>query len=225
VKALLDYRDVWLIGAGGKTTLMFRLAAQWASRGESALCATTTRIWPPTEEQCPDLRVTADLGLLVDDLRRRPSPRVTVASRVEGGKCVGFSAEDTLALKAEARHLVVEADGSAGRPVKGHAAHEPVIAEGASCVAAVVGAWCVGAPLDAEHVHRPERFAALAGRRLGESVSAGDVARVILHEGGWLRAVPPGAAFHVVVTGAGADLARALAEHPRAGRLAGIHSV
>jgi probable selenium-dependent hydroxylase accessory protein YqeC len=222
VKPLLDYGDVWLIGGGGKTTLMFRLAALWAGSGESALCATTTKIWPPTADQCPDLRV-ADLAPLVDDLRRRPSPLATVASRIDGGKCLGFSADDTLSLKAHARHLVVEADGSAGRPVKAHAPHEPVIAAGASCVVAVVGAWCVGAPLDAEHVHRPERFAALAGRPLGAAVTAADVARVILHEEGWLRAVPPGAAFHVVVTGAGEEVARALAEHAKAGRLAGVH--
>jgi probable selenium-dependent hydroxylase accessory protein YqeC len=222
VSPLLDYGDVWLIGGGGKTTLMFRLAAAWASRGQSAICATTTKIWPPTPEQCPDLRV-GELDSLVSDLRRRPAPFVTVARRIEGGKCLGFSAAETLSLKAEARHLVVEADGSAGRPVKAHAPHEPVIAPEASCVVAVVGGWCVGAPLDAEHVHRPELFAALSGRRLGEAVTASDVARVILHEEGWLRAVPPKAAFHVVVTGADSGIIQALESHPRASRLAGVH--
>ena len=222
MKPILDCSDVWLIGGGGKTTLMFRLAAAWASRGEAAICATTTKIWPPTPDQCPDLRV-ADLASLVVDLRKRPAPLVTVASRIEGGKCRGFSADDTLSLKVASRHLVVEADGAAGRPVKAHAPHEPVIAACATCVVAVVGGWCVGAPLDAEHVHRPERFAALSGRRLGAAVTAGDVARVILHEEGWLSAVPPAAAFHLVVTGADRGICRAIAEHPRAGRLSGVH--
>lgn len=219
---LLDHHDVWLIGGGGKTTLMFQLAAAWASRGEATICTTTTQIWPPRPEQCPDLRV-ADVASLVADLRRRPSSLVTVASRLEDGKCRGFSADDTLSLQAAAHHLVVEADGAAGRPVKAHAPHEPVIAAGAACVVAVVGSWCVGAPLDSSNVHRPERFATLSGRPPGSRITADDVARVILHEEGWLRAVPPGAAFHVVVTGLDQGIARSLALHPRARRLAGVH--
>ncbi len=222
MKALLEYGDVWLIGAGGKTTLMYRLAAGWASGGEASICATTTKIWPPTPAECPDLRV-ADFAPLVADLRRRPALRVTVASRIVGGKCLGFSAGETLSLRAETRHLVVEADGAAGRPLKAHAPHEPVVAPGAACVVAVVGGGCVGAPLDAAHVHRAERFAALVGRPLGARVTAADVARAILGTGGWLGTVPSGAAFHVVVTGADTGIAEALAAHANARRLAGIH--
>ena len=142
---------------------------------------------------------------------------------MEGGKCHGFSCADILSLRAQAAHLIVEADGAAGRPVKAHAGHEPVIAAEATCVVAVVGGWCVGAPLDATHVHRPKLFASLSGRELGSAVTANDVANVILHEEGCLRSVPPGAAFHVVVTGSDPGIAQALEAHPRAGRLAGVH--
>lgn len=219
---LLQYSDVWLIGAGGKTTLMFRLAAAWAARHETVLCTTTTRMLPPTAEQCPDLRVDA-LALLVADLRQRPAPMVTVASSIGDGKCIGFSADEALSLKSEAHHLVVEADGAAGCPVKAHASHEPVLASAASCVVAVVGSWCVGNSLAPGHVHRPERFAVLSGRSLGSAITASDVANVILHEEGWLLTVPITAAFHVVVTGGDAAIVRALERHPRASRMAGVH--
>jgi len=219
---LLEYRDVWLIGAGGKTTLMFALAAAWRERGETAICATTTKIWSPTPAQCPDVRI-ADVPTIVAGLRERPTPLVTVASRLEGGKCLGFPADETLSFASFARHLVVEADGAAGRPVKAHAPHEPVVASAASCVVAVVGGWCIGSPLDAEHVHRPERFAALSGRSLGEAITPTDVARVLLDEEGWFRAVPSAAAFHVVVTGTDSGIAAALASHPRRSRITGLH--
>jgi probable selenium-dependent hydroxylase accessory protein YqeC len=221
VNELLQYSDVWLIGAGGKTTLMFRLAAAWAARQETVICTTTTRIRPPTPEQCSDLRIDS-LPTVVADLRHRSSPVVTVASQLRGGKCIGFSADEALLLKSEADHLVVEADGSAGRPLKAHAPYEPVIASSASCVVAVVGSWCVGAPLDAEHVHRPERFASLTGRPLSSVVTAEDVANVILHKEGWLRIVPTSAAFHVVVTGDDAAIITALEQHSRVGRLTGV---
>lgn len=218
---LLQYGDVWLIGGGGKTTLMYRLAAAWTARQESVLCTTTTRIMPPAKEQCPDLRI-ASLGSLISDLRLRPTQLATVVSGTKDGKCLGFGPLEALSLKSEARHLVVEADGSAGRPVKVHAPYEPVLAPSASCVVAVVGSWCVGAPLDARHVHRPERFAALTGSALGSAVTAFDVANAILHNEGWLLRVPPGAAFYVVATGGDAGIAHALERHPQASRLAGV---
>jgi len=202
---------------------MFRLAAAWAARNEGVLCTTTTKIRPPSRDQCPEVRL-AEFPALVADLRRRPAPFVTAARRIEGGKCLGFPPDEALLLAAHARHLIVEADGSVGRPVKAHAAFEPVIAPKATCVVAVVGGWCVGAPLDADHVHRPGIFSALSGREPGAAVTADDVARVILHEEGWLREVPAGAAFHVVVTGTDGGIARALALHPNAGRILAVHA-
>ncbi len=219
---LLDYPDIWLIGGGGKTTLMFKLAAAWAACGERTICATTTKIWVPTPEQCSDLRLGAFSDVLAG-LPARPAPLVAVADRIENGKCLGFSVEETFSLKTVCQRLIVEADGSAGRPVKGHAAHEPQIAAGAACVIAVVGGWCVGAPLDAEHVHRPERFSAISGRPLGEPVTATDVAGVILGDNGWLGSVPANAAFHVVVNGDDNGLLAAIRSHPSAKRLAGFH--
>ena len=219
---LLDYPDIWLIGGGGKTTLMFKLAAAWAARGERTICATTTKIWVPTPEQCPDLRIGAFSEILAG-LRARSAALVTVAHRIENGKCLGFSAEETFSLRTACQRLIVEADGSAGRPVKAHAAHEPQIAAGAACVVAVVGSWCIGAPLDAEHVHRPERFSAISGRPMGQSVTAADVAGVILGDNGWLCSVPVGAAFHVVVNGDDNGLIAAISSHPSAKRLSGLH--
>lgn len=219
---LLQYRDVWLIGAGGKTTLMYGLAASWRAQGETVVCTTTTRILPPQPAQCPDLRLNS-LPSLLADLRQRPAPLVTVASRMQDGKCVGFSADEALSLKSEAQRVVIEADGSAGKPFKAHAAHEPVLASKASCVVAVVGAWCVGAPLDADHVHRPERVSGLTGRPIGSILTADDVANVIMDEEGWLGTVPPRAAFHVVVSGADAGIIQALRCHPQASRLTGVH--
>lgn len=221
MNALLSYPDVWLIGGGGKTSLMFHLASLWAGLGQSVICATTTKIWQHQAELCADVRI-GEFQAVMSDLRQRPAATVVVTRCIEGGKCLGYSADETLALRDHATHLIVEADGAAGRPLKAHAPHEPVIAAGASCVVAVVGGWCVGTPLDADHVHRPELFAALSGRELGSAVSASDVASAIFHPQGWLRAVPAGAAFHVVVTGPDNGIAHSLARHPNASRVSGV---
>ncbi len=222
MKRLLRYRDVWLIGSGGKTTLMFTLASLCQQLGKSVLCTTTTKIWAPSSEQCADVRL-GQYDALTAGLRRLPSIPVTVASHEQGGKLVGFGPEQAMQLSALADHVIVEADGSAGLPVKAHAAHEPVLHESASCVVAVVGGWCIGKPLDSHHVHRPQLFSELSGRLQGDTIRANDVAAVLLGPGGWLERVPGRAAVHLVVTGPGAELFSCLERHERAASLAGLH--
>ena len=43
---------VSLVGAGGKTSLMYRLARELAGAGQSVLTTTTTHIYPPSADQC-----------------------------------------------------------------------------------------------------------------------------------------------------------------------------
>ena len=59
-------------------------------------------------------------------------------------------------------YVLVEADGAAHRPLKAHAPHEPVIPPEANQTICVVGASGFGQPI-AQAVHRPERYAPLAG--------------------------------------------------------------
>jgi len=87
-------------------------------------------------------------------------------------------------------HLLVEADGSRGRPFKAPAAHEPVIPPSADLVVAVVGLSVIGQALSEELVHRPERVAALAGCRMGDTVTPSLVAAVLLHPEGSTRGAP-----------------------------------
>ena len=55
----------------------------------------------------------------------------------------------------------MEADGSAQRPVKAHAPHEPVIPQQANQTIMIVGASGFGRPI-VEAAHRPARYAVLA---------------------------------------------------------------
>ncbi len=53
-----------IVGAGGKTSLMFRIAHELAADGESVL-TTTTRILPPTRAQCPRVILSTSPGELL----------------------------------------------------------------------------------------------------------------------------------------------------------------
>ena len=75
----------------------------------------------------------------------------------------------------------MEADGSAGRPFKAHAAHEPVIPVRTDQTVLVVGACGFGQPI-VQAAHRPELYASLAGASAADPVTPEAAAAVLLAE-------------------------------------------
>lgn len=189
-----------LVGAGGKTTLMFRMARELAAAGETVLTTTTTRICRPEAAQSAHVVVAARPSAALPALARslRQARHVTAAAGCipEGDKLAGYPPESVDAFRAAGlfRWILVEADGAARRPLKAPAAHEPVIPACTDWVIAVVGMAAVGRPLDARWVFRPERFGALAGISAGDPVTPEAVAAVLLHPDGIMKGCPPEAA-------------------------------
>lgn len=140
-----------LIGGGGKTTLMYHLARELRQYGTVAV-TTTTRIWPPT-------------GIAV---AREPDAAREILDR-EGLVCLGVpSAQGKLVSPAFegwdalADYTLVEADGSAGKPFKGHEKYEPVLPPRRNTTVLVLGADGFGRPISVA-AHRPALYARLAG--------------------------------------------------------------
>ena len=194
---------VALVGGGGKTTAMFRLARETVEQGGRAITTTTTRIFGAQIVLSP-AHVPAALAT-----RERVEAALAAHGQVlvigdtdrQSGKAEGVSLELFHRLRAWCPDacLVNEADGSRMRPFKAPAAHEPVIPKETTLVVAMVGADVLGKPLDAEQVHRPELISALSGAPLGAPITADVVARVLAHPDGGRKAVPAGARFVVVI--------------------------
>ena len=75
--------------------------------------------------------------------------------------------------------LLVEADGAAGKPVKGYNENEPVLPESSHLSIAVTGFDALGARLSPQEVHRPELLAGSAGAQLNTALTAAQLARHI----------------------------------------------
>ncbi|MHB1343510.1 MAG: selenium cofactor biosynthesis protein YqeC [Thermoleophilia bacterium] len=185
-----------LVGAGGKSSLMEAVARDYEAEGAVVLLTTTTKILPPVAGSRP-LVTAPHLEALLRALREagvgaagpvgtgvpgagvRPmSGGVVGASPVVGrgltadGKVEGLPPEWVPVLRdiPGVAAVLVEADGSIGRPLKAPAAWEPVVPACTSLVVAVAGLDSQGIRLDAEHVHRPELLAELLGLPLGAAV-------------------------------------------------------
>ena len=166
-----------VIGGGGKTTLLRVLGERLARRGYRVVLCTTAKFFPfpglenlisPTEDSLH--RALERHGLVAAGT---PVPGTGKLTALE------LSMERLAAL---ADHVLVEADGSAGRPMKAHAPHEPVIPPEADQTVLVVGASGFGRPI-AQAAHRPERYAALAGVPQEERITPELAAAVLRAEG------------------------------------------
>jgi probable selenium-dependent hydroxylase accessory protein YqeC len=189
---------ICLVGGGGKTTLLYALGDALGTVEAPVLCTTTTRIFPPTAEQCPAVLVTT----APQKIKAPQGIRFFCAARpapADSGKLMGFSPEElaSLAKKRPDRIGLIEADGAAHRPIKAPAEHEPVIPPTTKVVVAVLGLSGLGRALTENFVFRPERVAAITGLAPGEICTPEAVSHLFLHPQGLFQHTPPGTARFV----------------------------
>lgn len=194
---------VALVGGGGKTTAMFRLAREVADQGGSVITTTTTRIFGAqialAPAHVPATEVTRERVSAALAVHRHVL--VVGATDPASGKAEGVSLDLFRDLRAWYPGIcfVNEADGSRMRPFKAPADYEPVIPAQTTLVVPVVGADVFGKALDADHVHRPERVGALSGAPAGSPITPAIVARVLAHPRGGRKDVPAGARVVVLI--------------------------
>ncbi len=186
---------VALVGAGGKTSALFRLADELSLDGAGVVVTTTTKIYAPRPTPALAQIVQPNAAALLQAVQRALSERripVVARGMTEDAKLVGVLPEwvADLAHVPGVRYLLVEADGAAGRPLTAPRSHEPVIPAAASLVLPIVGADVLGRPLSAATVHNPREMTALTGLEEGEPVDAASVARVLLSRDGNCRGAP-----------------------------------
>jgi probable selenium-dependent hydroxylase accessory protein YqeC len=185
-----------LVGAGGKTRLMFRLAQELSAEGATVLTTTTTRIFMPAEGQsrCVILADTAETILERAAQKLNEYRHITAAAglNADPGKLVGLTPETVDRLRASQVFdwIIVEADGAAGRPIKAPAEHEPVIPSCTGWLVGMVGLRALGTPLTEQWVFRSEIFSRITGLSRGADVNAEAIAALLAHRQGIMQAAP-----------------------------------
>lgn len=190
---------VSLVGAGGKTTLMFCLARELAASGAAVLATTTTKVFRPAPGDIRDVLISLRLESVLKRGRATGGPTAFFAAAEkipQENKLAGFAPEaiDEIAASGVFQWIIVEADGAAQKPLKAPGACEPVIPAASGWVVGVCGLDGIGRPLNDTAVFRAERFAALGGKAAGTPVSAASLARVLVHPEGIFKGCPKQAA-------------------------------
>jgi len=190
-----NHQTIAIIGAGGKTTAMFQLAREMAKHSPVIVTASShLGVW-----QIPlaDKHVVVDSSNAIDELEKYLSGIVLVTGAIDGERTKPVRDEILSVLdqfcKSRKLPLMVEADGSRGKPLKAWDKHEPPIPAFVDVVVEVVGLTGIGSPLTDESVHRAQIFSQLSGLDLQTSVTTEALLRVLTHPSGGLKNIPNGA--------------------------------
>lgn len=181
-----------IVGGGGKTTLMLRIARELSASGARVIVTTSTHIFPPegivtlTEASVEDAATALNRDRLV-----------CLGTRVALGKLAAPQIAIS-ELPTIADYVIVEADGAKRLPLKAPAEHEPVIPEKTKLVVAVAGLDGLGLTVG-RATFRPALYATLIGSDESHILKASDVARVLTHENGQRKGVLFGMRFSVLL--------------------------
>jgi probable selenium-dependent hydroxylase accessory protein YqeC len=185
---------VSLIGAGGKTTTLFRLAKELREKGGKILVTTTTKIFKPNKPHVERLFLVQDLNALITESRNIPRPIIIGAGYGvdDEGKLLGLPGPwlDEIKKSAEFDTILVEADGAASRLFKVPSELEPVVPDHSSRVIWTMAIKVIGKPLDANSVHRAERALALLGVSPGTILTHQHIVKLLAHGDGCLKGIP-----------------------------------
>jgi len=186
-----------LVGGGGKTTLMFALARELTVHKGLVITTTTTKIFHPSSWETPYVLISEKEDEIMEFILRKWDKygHITIASEKLGSpkKLKGIEAEliSKLYGLGPVTHIIVEADGAAGRPLKApNTDYEPVIPGISSLVIPVVGIDALGCEMNEAHVFRSEIAAELSGTAMGETVTPGTIATLITHPSGIIYGAP-----------------------------------
>lgn len=171
---------ITLVGAGGKTTTMFKLANECANNGERVLVTTTTAIYYP-DDQDVDSIILLDKDKFNPTNVKKGTITVIGESVSPEGKLLGIDPllVDKIYKNNYFDTILVEADGAKRRLIKAPASYEPVYPRNTTKVIGLVGLDAVGKRLNEKYVHRTGIFSQVTNTKEDEEITIHTVANLI----------------------------------------------
>lgn len=179
----LELEDkVAIVGCGGKTTLLYKMADEL--KEHSVLVTTTTKIYPPSKNEVDYTFNQAKSARLLNQ-DQYGSGRYLIYDRFdEHGKLMPPAPDTLKALSQRFDYTIMESDGSKGLPLKGYNQNEPCVPEFTTLTLGVATIWAVGEPVEARFVHRVKEFCAMTGAKEGMPITLEHIAKMISHPAG-----------------------------------------
>lgn len=194
---------ITIVGGGGKTSIMFKIAKELKELNKRVLVTTTTKIYYPAKEQCDQYFDFDDF-----DLDKISGNIIVVCQEVlRQDKVLGLDEQ-------KIKHLldlnvfdafVIEGDGSRGISIKAPKDFEPVIPKFSNIVIGVIGADALYKEINDYNVFRADKFCEVTGFKIGDLIDEKVVSKLINSSNGLFKEAPLGARKIAVINKADND--------------------
>ena len=172
----IDYKKypvIAVVGGGGKTSLIYRLADELLDRGKKVIITTTTHM--AGESELPFAR--GGDAVEVKEMLDREGYVIAAEYEEETGKYASLKEGKLEELKELCDVMLIEADGAKHHPVKVPAEWEPVIPACADIVISVIGLDCLGQPIR-QSAYRMERTSKFLKKSLEAPITEEDIVKI-----------------------------------------------
>lgn len=176
---------VSIVGAGGKTTLMFSLAEE-LRKNYKVLVTTTTKIYKPQKNQYDYIALDT---LCLSNFKDENNTGVYLYGNGfnDEGKLLGVSC-DMLNMQASYfDYVLVEADGSRGKSIKGWKEDEPVICCNTHKTIGVLDIQSLEKVINNDNVHRLMEFKEITNSQEGELIREEHIISLVFHPNGLFK--------------------------------------
>lgn len=178
-----------LVGGGGKSTTMDRMAKEFKSMGKRVLVTTTTMLFYHEHKEYDEF-ILGELPEIYNPLEG--SITLLGSGIIEnelGDKIIGIDLEELEEIYNRNIFdvILIEADGARLKPIKAPAIHEPVVPIFNNITIGLIGLDSIGKELIDENVHRPEILISLLEVEEPHFIDEEDIAKLVLHEEGLFK--------------------------------------
>lgn len=164
---------ITIVGAGGKTSTMFRLGEEISNLNRKTIVTTTTQM--ALEEDFVLVEDECDLKKIEQILETSNLIKIGKKESDYKIKCLDFD----LLQKAISicDNVLIEGDGSKRLPLKVPRENEPVIIKSTNLVIGIIGIDCLGKKIK-DVCHRPDSVANFLQKSVDENIEIEDIVKI-----------------------------------------------
>ena len=176
----LENKDIIsIVGAGGKTTMMLKLAQELRSNNK-VLVTTTTNIYTPSQDKYDFICTTKEDFLKYCNMSDN-GVYVLGLGVNKNNKILGIGTSELDELTPYFDYIIIEADGAKEKQLKGWNEFEPVIYEKTTKTVGIIDISSYGIIINENDVHRSKIFCKITGAIEGETVKLEHLVNMIIN--------------------------------------------
>lgn len=179
-----DKEVISIVGAGGKTSLMYALGKELNNK--KVFLSTTTKILPPRFDEVDFYGIGQDVYLDISRNMKKGSflygDRLTVEGKIDS-----IPLEYVKRIKEDFDYVILESDGSKRKALKGWSDNEPVVSKETTITIGVFDITTLNKLVNEDLVHRITEFLEISKAKEEKVLKGDHIVNMIFNEEGLFK--------------------------------------